>query len=613
MFFAGCKDDDVSVERIALDQTDVSMVLGQTIQLKASVTPDNATDKTLAWRSDNDAIASVNGGTVTANSEGTAKITVSSVANPTVKAEATVTVSKVAVPLQSITLNSENVTLASSMTFDLVITLNPSSSTQTLFNYNSSAPGVAQVGNNGTITAVNDGTATITVTSAVNSAISATVAVTVISEGEVPLAPSADRLPVLAYLINDPYQAYGDIGYSFRKRTDGEVKTWPDGGEPGKDMIDAGVTHVIFQTFNHTEVRDNTTADISVRTPKLQAVLNICSEYGLKAFVPFADCWNRDWDDFISGSLDLSSLFGTISSHSAVAGWHGIDEPGHNTEEFNRLKSVSQKVGTYDTRPVHHNLLPNYASGLTEEAAYRAYVRDYLNIVEPPYLSFDNYPLTGSGASVEQGFYENLKIISEEARDAGIPFWAFANTAAFGNQSAPTRQNIRFQVFTNLAYGAQCIQYYPWWAGDATYHTALFGETTTGNRTEYYDEVKVVGLEIKNLSRVFKDAVMREIWFAKGGGIQPKGTVAFDAANLPAVFKTFTINDGGRALISLMEKGDSNYLVIVNGSPINDLSMSIEVELEVREITKSNTAVYASGVQQKTLTGGDILIYEWPK
>jgi hypothetical protein len=529
MFLAGCKDDDaaVSAEYIVLEQTNVQLMINQTVQLKAFVMPDDAADKTLAWRSDNDAIASVADGLVTAVSRGTAKITVSAVANPAAKAEVTVTVS---------------------------------------------------------------------------------------ADEEVPLEPSADRLPVVAYLINDPYSAYADIGYSRRKTSGGTDKTWPDGGEPGKDMVDAGVTHIWFATFNHTEVSGAQTADMSVRIPKVRAVLDICQEYGLKAIVPFADAGHRDWEAIVNGSLDVSGLFSQLSTHPAVFAWAGIDEPANDQTQFNFIASLKALVASYDSNhPLYNNLLPNYASGLTAAASYRSYVHNYLQTVHPPFLSFDSYPLTGQAASVEQGFYENLQIIADEAKAEGIPFWAFANTSAFASQSAPTRQNLRFQVFTNLAYGAQCIQYFAWWTGDANFHTALFGEATTGNRTAYYDEVKVVGLEIKNLSRVFKDATVQQVWFHAGSGLQPRGTVAFDVANLPDVFKSFTIGEGGRALISLMEKGDKNYLVIVNGSPAFDLRLNVETAGSVREITKNNTAVYASGVQPKTLTGGDILIYEWPK
>jgi hypothetical protein len=530
MFFAGCKEDAaVSVERVTLDQTDVELGLNQTVRLRATVEPGDAADKTLAWHSDNDAIASVDNGAVTGVSEGMAKITVSAVANPAVKAEATITV------------------------------------------------------------------------------------VSAITDGEIQLEPSADRLPVVGCVTNDSYNAYGDIGYSSRKASGGTDKTWLDGGEPGKDMIDAGVTHILFNTYNHLEGDNSANPNLPARITRVKAILDICQEYGLKAIVPFGDSQNRDWDGIVNGSLNMSSYFAEIAGHPAVDVWYGIDEPSHVQAQFNRIKSVNEVVALYDARPVHHNLLPNYANGLTNEAQYRAYVRDYLETVHPPFLSFDNYPLSGQAAGVAQGFYENLKIIAEEAKREGIPFWAFANTAAFATQSPPTRANVRFQVFTNLAYGAQCIQYWVWWAGDATYHTALFEEATTGNRTAYYDEVKVVGLEIKNLSRVFKDAVMQQIWFHAGLDLQPKGTVAFDAADLPEVFKSFTVGEGGRALVSLMEKGDNNYLVIVNGSPSFDLRLSLETDRNVREITKNNTAVYASGVQQKTLTGGDILIYEWSK
>ena len=50
--------------------------MGKTLTLTATVTPDNATDKTVAWTSSNDAVATVDAnGVVTAKAEGTATIT----------------------------------------------------------------------------------------------------------------------------------------------------------------------------------------------------------------------------------------------------------------------------------------------------------------------------------------------------------------------------------------------------------------------------------------------------------------------------------------------------------------------------------------------------------
>ena len=85
---------DVAVESITLDSTEITLKAGETATLKATVSPEDATDKSLLWTSDSESIT-VEDGVVTVSSTATAgeyTITVTSVSNTTVKATCTVTV-----------------------------------------------------------------------------------------------------------------------------------------------------------------------------------------------------------------------------------------------------------------------------------------------------------------------------------------------------------------------------------------------------------------------------------------------------------------------------------------------------------------------------------------
>ena len=69
--------DPIPVTGVSLDITSHTMNEGETVTLTATVTPDNADDKTVSWESDDEAVAKVNtNGIVTAVSPGTATITV---------------------------------------------------------------------------------------------------------------------------------------------------------------------------------------------------------------------------------------------------------------------------------------------------------------------------------------------------------------------------------------------------------------------------------------------------------------------------------------------------------------------------------------------------------
>ena len=81
------------VEKIELDQTKGSLKVGNSVTIKATVTPDEATDKAVTWSSSDEKVATVDSnGKVTAVASGNAVITATSESNEDVKANYDVTV-----------------------------------------------------------------------------------------------------------------------------------------------------------------------------------------------------------------------------------------------------------------------------------------------------------------------------------------------------------------------------------------------------------------------------------------------------------------------------------------------------------------------------------------
>lgn len=75
----GSMEEDILVTSIELNISELTLPEGSSYTLNATVRPDNATDKSLTWTSDNEEVATVDdNGKVTAVSEGTATITVTS-------------------------------------------------------------------------------------------------------------------------------------------------------------------------------------------------------------------------------------------------------------------------------------------------------------------------------------------------------------------------------------------------------------------------------------------------------------------------------------------------------------------------------------------------------
>ena len=68
-------DPNVEVTGISLNKTSATITKGSSLTLTATITPSNATDKTVTWSTDKSYVASVSNGKVNANSPGTATIT----------------------------------------------------------------------------------------------------------------------------------------------------------------------------------------------------------------------------------------------------------------------------------------------------------------------------------------------------------------------------------------------------------------------------------------------------------------------------------------------------------------------------------------------------------
>ena len=166
----------VPVTGISLNQTSLSMEVGETKTLTATVTPSNATDKTVTWSSSNTSVATVSSaGVVTAKAAGSATITVAT-AEGSKKATCSVTVT---VPVTGVSLNKTSLTMGVGDTETLSATVTPSNAVDKTVTWSSSNTSVATVSSSGVITAKSVGSTTITVTTN-DGAHKATCSVTVI-------------------------------------------------------------------------------------------------------------------------------------------------------------------------------------------------------------------------------------------------------------------------------------------------------------------------------------------------------------------------------------------------------------------------------------------------
>lgn len=261
---------------------------------------------------------------------------------------------------------------------------------------------------------------------------------------------------------------------------------------------------------------------------------------------------------------DTKNSVNKFKSHPGLAGYFLIDEPV--AKDFPNLVAFRDRIMEADsTHLLYLNLFPslvNPANLGTE--SYEEYVDRFVNEVRLPFISFDFYPVVENKStgkiSYRPTFYENYEIISKVARRHGIPFWAFCLSTAHDSYPIPSAAHLRFEAFTALAYGAQCLQYFTYWQPVSQkwdFHHAPIDET--GKRTDTYYLIRDLNKEIQALSKVFLGAEVDEV--SHTGANIPQGTKRL--AQLPEGFGEIT-TDGEGVMVSRFHNGKNRYLMLLN-------------------------------------------------
>ena len=166
-------DQQIKATAASLDKTELTINKGAAAQLNLSVTPENFTD-IVDWKSTDTNIVTVSdNGVVKAVGVGTAtvKVTVGDVS-----ATCKVTVLQ---PVTGISLNKSSLTMDALGTFQMTASVYPDSANDKRITWSSSDPAIASVDENGLVTALKKGTATITAAAMDGSGVKSTCKVTV--------------------------------------------------------------------------------------------------------------------------------------------------------------------------------------------------------------------------------------------------------------------------------------------------------------------------------------------------------------------------------------------------------------------------------------------------
>lgn len=313
--------------------------------------------------------------------------------------------------------------------------------------------------------------------------------------------------------------------------------------EAYKKMAEAGFTKAIALFEGSSSVTgEDVYETIALRSEVAQEealkVLDLAAKYGIKYYV-------RDWSFYGMGrdfkdSINTKEAFETVIArmfdennryidHPAYGGNFGFDEPNvqeidtivWQVELYNKYIGQNSDVGG----EIYINLNPGYVADnsapLSEnmDFTYREYVDYYFEHVAPllGYVSWDYYPLKSNGSEnyIRDSYYYNLELMAQKAKEHNCEVRAFVQALGdfTGTRNLDNIGDLRFQVYSNMAFGVRELVYYTYSSStNETNWTASDGYSLYDYKTGTYSWVYDAAKQVNNEVHAMEDAYMAYDW-----------------------------------------------------------------------------------------------------
>lgn len=239
--------------------------------------------------------------------------------------------------------------------------------------------------------------------------------------------------------------------------------------------------------------------------------LDLFEKYGIGAVVNDATpgWWGGDGND--AGKMALHNPISSyekasaeFTDHPAIWGIDIGDEPSA-LDFLHYGKAYTAVERLFPNQFAYINLYPNYAS-VSENSAeqtisqlgtqtYSEHIDLFCQRVPSDHICFDYYPYSSN----IPGFYENLKIVADAARNTGRSMWTVLQVNSKDPNMWISENMLRYQAFTSMAYGSQCIIWACYTAG--WWHNQVIDND--GNKTAQYDKLAKINKEIKTLAEPY--------------------------------------------------------------------------------------------------------------
>ncbi len=223
-----------------------------------------------------------------------------------------------------------------------------------------------------------------------------------------------------------------------------------------------------------------------------------------------------------------------------------------------------------------------------EYRSYEDYVYRWAN-KRPDVLMFDFYPFGQGGGIKEVGYYNNLEVIRRQARAAEIDFWSYIQAVGEeGSLREPNENELMYQVYTNLAYGAKGINYFLYqnWSGSPFVGGLILPD---GSKGALYEAAKIINAGVLKLGPTLQRLKSEAVYHT---GTRPQGTKAVPTdffwqptdSSQPMIISSFT-DENGRKYVMVVNRDIQNSRMIAFSLPSKPGSVK-----EVSKITGGETS-----------------------
>ena len=262
----------------------------------------------------------------------------------------------------------------------------------------------------------------------------------------------------------------------------------------------------------------------------------------------------------------------------ALFGYDAGDEPVYN--EFNiykNLYNIYRKLAP--GKFIFSNLLPYEQNSGLGTINYRDYIEKYVETVKPYVISYDHYPLREAGD--KPLYFENFEIVRNVGLKYNLPCWIIIQLiphinkyASLGGVYRPLGEaELKWQIYSALAYGFKGIIYYTYWTREAGWITGEGVVKADGRPSIYYSTVKKCNMELKNIGRKMLGLKSVGIWHT---GDIPSGCRRLGTDNI------LQLPDKLSSILGLFRDSSGNdYVMIVNKNYKKSCCLTVKTRKDV--------------------------------